>query len=253
MLDFGTEMNTGDTPDTGDLFENDGAAVAPAEENEKTAPPAAAPARRVIKPPVLPQYSHPDEPEKKKKPAPAGLKGSPHFLHLKRKSEEFSDKDKVETARILKAARSAAGLSLEDVEKATQIRPHHLTALESADFDSLPRPVYVLAYLRKLCELYDVPEDEENMLVRPWRNMPCELPGDLSKSIQPDTDNEQRKVLHQLEVALLALGGIIVLGIVVLVVVLVVSYVNKNNVPQLTFENTKILELQEKPRLQMPQ
>ena len=51
----------------------------------------------------------------------------------------------------------------------------------------------------------------------------------------------------------LALGGIIVLGIVVLVVVLVVSYVNKNNVPQLTFENTKILELQEKPRLQMPQ
>ena len=108
------------------------------------------------------------------------------------------------------------------------------------------------SYLRKLCDLYDIPEEEENTLVQPWRNIPCVLPDNLNKSIQPDTDTSQRQVLHQIEVALLALGGIIVLGIVVLIVVLVVSCINKNSVPQLTFENTKILELQKKPVLQIP-
>lgn len=253
MLDFGTEINSGDTPETDDLFENSSEKTVQTKENPRKVPVSTATGRRVVKPPVLPQYSQSEQPSAKKQVMPAELKGNPHFLQRKRKADEFSEKDKIETARILKAARSAAGLSVEDVEKATQIRPHHLNALENADFDSLPRPVYVLAYLRKLCELYDVPEEEENILVQPWRDIPCELPDDLTKTVQTDTDDSQKKVLHQLEVALLALGGIIVLGIVVLIVVLVVSYINKNNVPQLTFDNTKLIELQDKPRLQIPQ
>ena len=252
MLDFGTDINTGNNADTDDLFQNSGEVPPKKQESAPSASAPAAPKRRMFKPPVLPQYSRPEESTEQKKTIPAELKDNPHLLQRKRKADEFSEEEKTKTSRILKSARSAAGLSLEDVEKATQIRPHHLKALEGADFDALPRPVYVLAYLRKLCELYDIPEEEENTLVQPWRNIPCELPDNLTKSIQPDTDMSQKQVLHQIEVALLALGGIIILGIIVLVIVLVVSCINKNSVPQLTFENTRILELQKKPALQIP-
>ena len=259
MLDFGTDMDARDdlADNENDLFsgQNDFDRTqtlpvqtpAPA---EKTAAPN--PPHRVIKPPVLPQYSQPEKsPESGK--IQSVLKGSPHFLHRKRKAEEFSDEDKMETSRILQAARTAAGLSLEDVERATQIRPHHLRALENGDYDALPRPVYVLAYLRKLCELYDVSDDDEELLIKPWRNIPCELPENLPASVQQDMENPQRKVLHQIEVALLALGGIIVVGIIVLIVVLIVSYINKNSVPELTFDNNKLLELQDKPQLKIPE
>ena len=257
MLDFTTDMDTRDdlVDDENDLFGSQNnsdqlpekSTPAPAEKAAAANPP-----HRVIKPPVLPQYIQPEKDTESGKIQPV-LKGSPHFLHRKRKAEEFSDEDKMETSRILQAARCAAGLSLEDVEKATQIRPHHLQALENGDYDSLPRPVYVLAYLRKLCELYDVPEEEEDLLVKPWRNFPCELPENLTASVQPDTENPQRKVLHQIEVALLAIGGIIILGIIVLIVVLIVSYINKNNVPELTINNTELLKLQEKPQLKIPE
>jgi uncharacterized protein YpmB len=41
--------------------------------------------------------------------------------------------------------------------------------------------------------------------------------------------------------------------IIVLIVVLIVSYINKNSVPELTFDNNKLLELQEKPQLKIPE
>ncbi|MBQ9787303.1 MAG: helix-turn-helix domain-containing protein [Lentisphaeria bacterium] len=249
MLDLSGNMNERD-----DFEQDDDLFTAGEEEitatvtqiEEKKAP---APKRTVVKPPVLPKYEQPEKPEKKT--ILPVLKNNPHFLHRKRKSEEFSTEDKMEVSRILKAARSAAGLSVEDVEKATQIRARYMTALEEGAYDSLPRPVYVLAYLRKLCELYDIPEDEEELLIRPWRNIPCELPENLTNSIQQDAATSDRKVLHQIEVAILAVGAVIIIGILVLVVVLVISFINKKTVPELSFDNTKLLELQEKPQLKI--
>lgn len=250
MLDFGTDI------DSQEEFEQDGDDLFGESSAEETVTVNASrkvvdePRRIAVKPPVLPKYNQPPKPEKENiQPV---LKDNPHFLHRKRKSEEFSNEDKMEVSRILKAARSSSGLSLDDVEKATQIRTHYVQALENADYDALPRPVYVLAYLRKLCELYDISEDEENQLVRPWRDIHCELPENLTASVQQDSEDSHGKVLHQIEVAILAVGALIVVGILVGIVVLVLSFVNEKKIPDLTVDNTKLLELQEKPQLQMP-
>lgn len=250
MLDFGTDIDPQEDfeRDGDDLF-GEPAAAEPATVNVSRKV-IDEPRRIPVKPPVLPKYDQPPKPEKEH--ILPVLKNNPHFLHRKRKSEEFSNEDKMEVSRILKAARSSSGLSLDDVEKATQIRTHYVQALENADYDVLPRPVYVLAYLRKLCELYDIPEEEENQLVRPWRDIHCELPENLTASVQQDSENPHGKVLHQIEVAILAVGALVILGIVVGIVVLVLSYINEKEIPALTVDNTRLLELQEKPQLQIP-
>ena len=245
MLDFGTDMNSANEPDNDDLFSNTDVAVSPApvkkEEKQEVK-------RPQIKPPTLPKYVAPKVPEKNKiQPA---LKNNPHFLHRRRKAEEFSTEDKMEVSRILKAARKTAGLSPEAVEKSTQIRAHYLVALEEGDYDKLPQPVYVLAYLRKLCNLYDISGEEEDHLVRPWRNIPCELSEKLLESIQQDEENNERKgLLNRLEVIILAAAALIVIGIIVLVIVLIVSYFSGKDVPEPVFNNTKLLEIQPKPEL----
>ena len=258
MLDFGTEM---DPPEDRE-FDNDLFTEQPPEkpevqyekDAEKSPAPAPAPEpekrRSPVKPPVLPQYKSKEK--KKAERIKPELRNNPHFLHRDRKSEEFSVEDKMEVSRILKDARKAAGLTPEDVENSCAIRSRYLIALEEGNYDELPRPVYVLAFLRKLCQLYDIPEEEENLLIRPWRDIPFELPENLS-SIQQDEDNSGRtKILHMLEIALLGLGAIIVLGIVVLVIVLISSHISGKDVEEPVFDNTKLLELQQKPSLQLP-
>ena len=256
MLDFGTDMNERSDSDRDELFsvpaseESSRPSAAAVAGEVPSAPAEKVPARPRIKPPVLPKYNEPSAPVSAVQPV---LRNNPHFLHRRRKAEDFSTEDKMEVSRILKAARTAAGLSPEDVEKSTQIRAHYLIALEEADYDKLPQPVYVLAYLRKLCELYDIPEEEENQLVRPWRNIPCELPENLPASVQQDGENANRKVLYRLEIILLAAGALIVGGIIVLIVVLVVSHFSGKHLPAPEFDNEKLLEIQETPRLNAPE
>ena len=260
MLDFGTEMNSGEPEHEDDLF-----SVPPVSESdpgkplpEKTAVPpeekntAPVAKRPWIKPPTLPKYTEPAAPVQEK--IHPSLKGNTHFLHRKRKSEEFSTEDKMKVSRILKEARTSAGISPDDVEEATQIRAHYLVALENGDYDRLPQPVYVLAYLRKLCELYDISAAEEAELVKPWRDIPYELPDadKLSNSVQRDDDDTDRKAVQRFGISLFSAGALIIIGIVVLIVVLIVSYFSGKDIPETAFRNSRLLDIQPKPQLTVP-
>ncbi|MBE6356490.1 MAG: helix-turn-helix domain-containing protein [Lentisphaerae bacterium] len=258
MLDFGTEMNSQTDPEREDDLFSPTPATADAPAKTAAAPEStpetpAAPKRPWIKPPTLPKYTE-QQTTAKEKILPA-LKGNPHFLHRRRKAEEFSEEDKREVSRILKAARTTAGLSPQDVEQATQIRAHYLVALEDADYNQLPQPVYVLAYLRRLCELYDIPEDEENQLVKPWRNIPYELPEaeKLSDSVQRDDDPPNTKTLARLQLILISAAAMIIIGVLVLIIVLIVSHFSGKDIPESAFNNAKLLEIQPKPELIVPQ
>ncbi|MBE6389376.1 MAG: helix-turn-helix domain-containing protein [Lentisphaerae bacterium] len=254
MLDFGTDMNEREELNNDELFSQtavkNSSVQFPEKENSVSGTNSPElPARPRIKPPVLPKYNEPPAPKAAVQPV---LRNNPHFLHRRRKAEEFSTEDKMEVSRILKAARTAAGLTREDVESSTQIRAHYLAALEEADYDKLPQPVYVLAYLRKLCELYDIPREEEEQLVRPWRNIPCELPENLPAAVQPDNENPDRRMIFRLEIILFASGALIIGGIIVLIVVLIVSYFSGKTMPAPVFDNEKLLEIQDTPRLNSP-
>ena len=262
MLDFGSQMPPGKVKnDSDDLFgdqelESNSEETLFAEEKsdfEITESVDAEPEKKVYqapKAPVLPKM--PEAKEKAEKPIKPVLRNNPHLLHRKRKSEDFSESDKLEVSQILKNARTAAGYTTEDVEKLTQIREMYLIALEEADYDQLPQQVYVLAYLRKLCDLYDIKGDEEARLVGPWRNVQYELPENLPASVQQDDEVENNKFLHWLEIGILAGGAMIVIGIITFIVIFCVSFFGDKKALKVHFDDNVLLELQEKPQLIIP-
>ena len=173
------------------------------------------------------------------------------FFRGKRRADAEIEREKLETSEVLKAARKRAGLTPEDVENETQIRVRFLMALEDGYFDELPQQVYVLAYLRKLCSLYKISQADEEELVRPWRQVPREVPENLPGTIIPDENSENRKILHRVEIFLLAVIAIVVIGVLAFLVILGVSFLNRHKVDD-HFDVSSLLELQEKPRLTAP-
>jgi cytoskeletal protein RodZ len=62
--------------------------------------------------------------------------------------------------QILQETRATMGLSPAQVEHATKIRVSYLEALERDDYKNLPPLVYIQAYVRNLCSLYHLSEDD---------------------------------------------------------------------------------------------
>lgn len=65
------------------------------------------------------------------------------------------DKNAGEIAALgdqLRSLREAQGLSYEDVEKATHVRPHILKAIENGHIEDLPAAVYARGFVKTYCE-----------------------------------------------------------------------------------------------------
>lgn len=56
----------------------------------------------------------------------------------------------------LRAAREKQQLSMADVAELTQIEPHYIEALESAEFSNLPDPIYVRGFIRTYARVLNV-------------------------------------------------------------------------------------------------
>jgi cytoskeleton protein RodZ len=64
-----------------------------------------------------------------------------------------------EIGKTLREARERLGLSLEEVERATRIRAHHLLALEAGDLEALPSPVQARGFLKNYAEFLGLDVD----------------------------------------------------------------------------------------------
>jgi transcriptional regulator with XRE-family HTH domain len=65
-----------------------------------------------------------------------------------------------ETGKKLQAARKRLGLSLEEVERSTRIRLHHLEALEKGDLEALPSNVQARGFLHNYAEFLGLDPEE---------------------------------------------------------------------------------------------
>lgn len=63
-------------------------------------------------------------------------------------SEVENQAEKVEIGSVLKAARDAQGVALDEVAATLRIRSDHLRALEEDDYDRLPGSVYAIGFIR---------------------------------------------------------------------------------------------------------
>ncbi|HBC88059.1 MAG TPA: hypothetical protein DCZ94_14005 [Lentisphaeria bacterium] len=99
--------------------------------------------------------------------------------------EKFSS-DNATSGQILQEGRVRSGLSIDQVSITTKIKKNFIEALERDDFQNLPAPVYVNAYVRTLCYLYHVDENQVLVLLN-------KVKGKVLEYTVPE------EVIHQLE------------------------------------------------------
>ena len=156
---------------------------------------------------------------------------------------------------FLRQQRERLGLSFEEVFEATKIKPDLVAALENEDFSQLPQPVYVIAYVKRLCQFYNI----NNALAREFLDrlraeIAFDVPDDVSKSVKGSDESEEnmrriRNLAMAAALILLLLIVLIISGVTMVVVNLRKSGKQLENKPPFT-ENT-LVDLQPKPKLKM--
>lgn len=124
--------------------------------------------------------------------------------------------------QTLAKLRLGRGLELDDVAEETKIKAAYIKALEEDAFSELPHMVYALAYVKKLCALYNVSDADADELLSVLREqLAYEIPEDIDKSvICREQDEETRRKLHQISVALVSAVVLFAMLLVIAVVTL---------------------------------
>lgn len=152
---------------------------------------------------------------------------------------------------FLKIQREKLNLSYAQVFEATRIKSDMVRALEEEDFSMLPQPVYVIAYVKRLCQFYNINNALAREFVSKMRDeIAFDVPEDFSKSVKgSDVSEENMRRIRNLA---LAAALVIFLFLVLLIsgITLVVINLRKaENQPSYS-ENT-LVELQSKPKLRI--
>lgn len=172
--------------------------------------------------------------------------------------DERLSEDCSSAGAVLRTRRLELKLSLEDVERETKMKLSHIRALEEGNLDAFPQPVhpvYIVANVRKLGELYDL---DDEMLAQITAGLKeqilCKVPDDLSKSCYGHEVNEASlRQQKRLLIALFAIAGILLFLITFGIVYLVRFFLNSPDEKVLTqpFEQNMLLEIQPKAKLKV--
>jgi cytoskeletal protein RodZ len=128
-----------------------------------------------------------------------------------------------ELGNILKEAREARGLSLDELQSITKIQKRYLLGIEEGNYSMMPGKFYVRAFIKQYAEAVGL--DPEQLFEQHKNEIPStyneELPDQLSrvqsrKSISPDTS----KILDILPKILI---GVFIIGAIALVWYLIVQ------------------------------
>nr|WP_209437978.1 helix-turn-helix domain-containing protein [Mesobacillus selenatarsenatis] len=128
-----------------------------------------------------------------------------------------------ELGNILKEAREARGLSLDELQSITKIQKRYLLGIEEGNYSMMPGKFYVRAFIKQYAEAVGI--DPEQLFEQHKNEIPStyneELPEQLSrvqsrKSISPDTS----KILDILPKILI---GVFIIGAIALIWYLIVQ------------------------------
>ncbi len=155
--------------------------------------------------------------------------------------------------QYLRELRERNHLSVDEIAETTRISRNYVEALEAEDFDRLPPLAYVLAYVKTLCALYQVPAERIAEVTAELReHLSPELPEDISKSvIDREESEEDIRRIRQLTVILAAAA---VLLVVVLAVggVLIWAGIRRASAPPAVepVDQVRLVEIQGMPQLE---
>ncbi len=160
---------------------------------------------------------------------------------------------------ILRAAREKAHLSFDDVEDQTRIAKYYLQALEEEDIKHLPPPVYIVAYVRRLCAFYKLDQETSDRMVLFLRqnmhySVTDELINRLDVDREPNEENDRK--VRQILWALGAMVAVVVALIVFGVFWIVRNSTNRdvqetNTMVVSTFDESRLEGLRQVPQLKV--
>lgn len=151
--------------------------------------------------------------------------------------------------------RTRHNYTIRQLAEETKIRELYLEALEAEDYKNLPQLVYVLGYIRKLCALYGVSQEDADALTAGLRErLQYELPEDLDKHTA-DRERSEEDERRQRQLVLLISGAValIVLALVAGGVLLVLALRGPGSSAASAdpFNETLLVDLQPKPEIRV--
>ena len=156
---------------------------------------------------------------------------------------------------FLRLQREKLNLTLQDVYEKIRLKPEVVQALEEEDLDRLPSPVYVVAYVKRLCQLYNV----NNSLAREFsenlqKKIAFEVPDDVQKAFKVTGGSREniRRIHNMAVVVLLVFSLLLILTVTGITLVIVnLSRADHRLDKKTPFSEKTLIELQTKPKLQM--
>ena len=159
----------------------------------------------------------------------------------------------------LRRLRESACLSNRDLSDELRIKESFLEALEKEDYDSLPPEVYIVAYIRRLGQVYHLTEDEIVLLSSKVRErMEVEIPEDMEKVVsiyEPSEENENK--LRHIYMFFAAIVVIVILLVAIGVYFFVSGRAREDKsvptvVPEEQFSSEMLIKLQPEVKLDAP-
>ena len=157
--------------------------------------------------------------------------------------------------QYLRELRQAAGVSLTELADETKIKPLCLQALEEENLADLPQEVFVVAYVKKLCQLYGVGLARQEEITSELRgHLKKELPEDISRNLRGhyvSDDNERR--IRRLAIGISAIAAVLLI-LLICGIALAVRYFLRDDRPTVLpveFNEEQVLKLQPKAELRI--
>ncbi len=154
--------------------------------------------------------------------------------------------------QYLRALRERNHFTIAEIANETKIKSDYLTALENEDYGSLPQPVYVLGYVRKLCSLYHVSPERADQITAELRDrLEYEVPEDITKTvIDHEVSEENERKIRQL-ILILAASALLVAVVLVAGGILILAGLRSSgsSPKEPRFTESQAVEVQDAPKL----
>lgn len=125
--------------------------------------------------------------------------------------------DGVAAGVYLRQVRESLNLTTGDLAERTKISTRYLEAIENDDIDRMPPAVYAIAYIRKLCDYYNISgESAEKMICELRSELNRDVPDALISRVEIDTESteeNERETRRLLWILGGCFGGFVILVI----------------------------------------
>lgn len=154
----------------------------------------------------------------------------------------------LEIGTRLKEKRIAKGLSIEDVQNATKIRPWYIEAIEEGKFEKLPGKFYEKSFIKSYADFVELDSDTYQQYLN--ASEPITVSEQL---VQVDTYKPQSSTLHSVRNLLKKpLFYVLLLLVVVIFYIAITIFTNGNNDNPNQFDNRPPSQEQETPNGVVP-